>query len=185
MDILSQPVLILNTSYLPVSIKSVRDAICMVLMEKAEVIKAAEDSFIRSEKLKIPVPYIILLANYYQVPRKKTKVSRSNILDRDGYTCVYCGKMPPHSKLTLDHIVPRSRWENIAKDKKPSEFNSWENIVTACRECNTKKGNKLLSELRWKAPEIKKMDYRLTHIPHINGESAEKYGWNDYLKVFK
>ena len=89
------------------------------------------------------------------------------------------------SKLTLDHIVPRSRWENIPKDRKPSEFNSWENVVTACRECNTKKGSKLLSELRWKAPEIKKMDYRLNHIPHINNASAEKYGWNDYLQIFK
>jgi 5-methylcytosine-specific restriction endonuclease McrA len=133
MDILSQPVLILNTSYLPISIKSVRDAICMVLLEKAEVIKAAEDLFIRSEKLKIPVPYVILLANYYQVPRKKTKVSRNNILERDSYTCAYCGKQPAHNKLTLDHVVPRSRWENIPKDKKPSEFNSWDNIVTACR----------------------------------------------------
>ncbi|HRG45484.1 MAG TPA: HNH endonuclease [Leptospiraceae bacterium] len=185
MDILSQPVLILNTSYMPVSVKSVRDAICMVLLEKAEVIKAAEDSFIRSEKLRIPVPYIILLANYYHVPRKRTKVSRANILERDEYTCVYCGKKPVQSKLTLDHIVPRSRWENIPKDRKPSEFNSWENVVTACRECNTKKGSKLLSELRWKAPEIKKMDYRLNHIPHINNASAEKYGWNDYLQIFK
>ena len=156
---------------MPISIKSVKDAICMVLLEKAEVIKAADDVFIRSEKLKIPVPHIILLANYYQVPRKKTKVSRSNILERDDFTCVYCGKKPAPSKLTLDHIVPRS--------------NSWENIVTACRECNTKKGNKLLSELRWKSPEIKKMDYRFNHIPHINKTAAEKYGWNDYLQVFK
>ncbi len=181
MDILSQPVLILNTSYMPISIKSVKDAICMVLLEKAEVIKAADDVFIRSEKLKIPVPHIILLANYYQVPRKKTKVSRSNILERDDFTCVYCGKKPAQTKLTLDHIVPRSRWEYIPKDKKPSEFNSWENIVTACRECNTKKGNKLLSELRWKSPEIKKMDYRFNHIPHINKTAAEKNGWNEDL----
>ena len=107
MDILSQPVLILNTSYMPISIKSVKDAICMVLLEKAEVIKAADDVFIRSEKLKIPVPYIILLANYYQVPRKKTKVSRSNILERDDFTCVYCGKKPAPSKLTRSYCAKK------------------------------------------------------------------------------
>lgn len=180
MDILTQPVLILNTSYLPVSIKTVKDAICMVLMDKAQVLKSATDSFIRSEKLKIPVPHVILLANYYQVPKRKIRASRNTILERDNFTCVYCLKKPNPSKLTLDHIIPRSRWDQIAKDKKPTEFNSWENIVTACKECNTKKGSKLLSELKWKNPEAKKMG-KFAYFPNISETKAIKYGWTDYL----
>ena len=116
MDVLSQPVLILNAGYMPVSIRSVRDAVCMLLLDKAEIIKAAEDVYIRSEKLKIPVPHIIALATYHNLPRKKLRVSRQNILERDNFTCVYCGKQPGHSKLTMDHIIPRSRWNEIQKE---------------------------------------------------------------------
>lgn len=180
MDILSQPVLILNSSYFPISIKSVKDAICMILLSKAEVLKEAKDSFIRSEKLKIPVPYVILLSNFYQLPKRKLKVSRHTILERDNYTCIYCLKQPVPSKLTLDHIIPRSRWNQIPQEKKPSDFNSWENIVTACRECNTKKGSKLLSELKWKFPEIKKLN-QYSPIPNISETKAKKYGWTEFL----
>jgi 5-methylcytosine-specific restriction endonuclease McrA len=180
LDILSQPVLILNTSYLPITIKTVRDAICMVLLDKAEVLKSDSNQFVRSEKLKIPVPNVILLSNYYQLPKRKIRVSRHTILERDDYQCKYCGKKPSPSKLTLDHIIPRSRWNDIPKEKKPIEFNSWDNIVTACRECNTKKGSKLLSELKWKFPEITSMS-NYSYMPNISESKAEKYGWKDYL----
>ncbi len=59
MDKLSQPVLILNTSYVPISIRPVKDAVCMVLLEKAQIIKASMKDCIRSEKLSIPVPHVI------------------------------------------------------------------------------------------------------------------------------
>lgn len=180
MDVLTQPVLILNSSYLPISIKSVKDAICMLLLDKAEVLKEAKDAFIRSEKLRIPVPHVILLSNYYQLPKRRLRVSRHTILERDNYTCVYCQKKPAPSKLTLDHIIPRSRWNHVSDEKKSFEFNSWENIVTACRECNTKKGSKLLSEIKWKFPEIKKMN-QYSPIPNISETKAEKYGWTEFL----
>lgn len=184
MDILSEPVLVLNASFMPISIKPVRDAICMILLDKAQVIKSINDTFIRSEKLKIPVPRIISIASYYQSPFKKPKPNRQNIFQRDNYTCVYCNKKVGHHKLTMDHIVPRSRWHLISKDKKPAEFNSWENLVTACRSCNTKKGNKLLSELKWKFPEIKKLDYRFGMISFISPKTCEKYGWTEYLNGY-
>ncbi|MCB1177083.1 MAG: HNH endonuclease [Leptospiraceae bacterium] len=186
MDKLSQPVLILNTFYMPVSIRSVKDAICLLVLSKAQAIKSADNDFIRSEKVKIPIPRIILLSNYFQIPKKNLKVSRNHILERDGYTCVYCGKRPNPSKLTLDHVIPKSRWNEISKDKKIHfEFNSWENIVTACKECNTKKGNRLLSELRWKNLEPSRLKPKMNLFLSINKNSAEKYGWNEYLSIGK
>ena len=83
MDKLNQPVLILNTTYVPISIRSVKDAICMVLLEKAQVIRSSVDDFIRSEKLSIPVPQIILLSNYYSVPKKSIRLNRNSIVERD------------------------------------------------------------------------------------------------------
>lgn len=185
MNKLNQPVLILNSYYVPVSIRSVKDAICMVLLEKAQVIKASVDEFIRSEKLSIPLPRIILLSNYYLVPQKTLRLNRVNILERDEYTCIYCGKKPSPSKLTLDHIIPRSRWDDIPKEKKPGEFNSWENLVTACKDCNTKKGNRLLSEIRWKVPEASKLRPKHSIFLNVNNNSVEKYGWDEYFKTGK
>lgn len=181
MDKLSQPVLILNTSYVPITIRSVKDAICMILLNKAQVIRSSVDEFIRSEKLSIPVPHIILLSNYFLVPKKSIRLNRNSLLERDSFTCVYCGKKPNPSKLTLDHIIPRSRWNEVPMDKKPKEFNSWENLVTACKECNTKKGNKLLSEIKWKAPDSFKLKPKNTMILNVNISSIEKYGWGEYL----
>lgn len=181
MDRLSQPVLILNTYYIPVSIRPVRDAICMVLLDKAQILKSSPNEFIRSEKLKLPVPHVILLSNYYSVPKRILKANRNNILERDNYTCVYCGKRPGPSRLTIDHIIPRSRWNEIPAGKKPKEFHSWENLVTACKECNTKKGNRLLSELRWKVPDTFYLKPKKNLDLNINRISAEKYGWNEYL----
>jgi 5-methylcytosine-specific restriction endonuclease McrA len=185
MDKLNQPVLILNTTYVPISIRSVKDAICMVLLEKAQIIRSSVDDFIRSEKLSIPVPHIILLSNYYSVPKKSIRLNRNSILERDSYTCVYCGKKPAPSKLTIDHIIPRSRWTEVQADKKPKEFNSWENLVTACKECNTKKGNKLLSEIKWKSPDSFKLKPKNSMIMNINNSSIEKYGWSEYLNKGK
>ncbi|MCB1159557.1 MAG: HNH endonuclease [Leptospiraceae bacterium] len=182
MDILSQPVLVLNSSYLPISIRSVKDAICLVLLKKAEVLKAAKDSFIRSEKLRIPVPNVIIIQGYYKFPIKNRKPNRQNILARDNYTCVYCGKAPGPSKLTMDHIIPKSRWDSVSKELRLRyEFQSWENVVTACKPCNTKKGSKLLSELMWKNPELSENKKQFHSILNISQSTSEKFGWNDFL----
>ncbi|MCB1142893.1 MAG: HNH endonuclease [Leptospiraceae bacterium] len=181
MDKLLRPVLVLNSSYVPISIRNVKDAICMLILEKAQTIKSLDNDFIRSERLRIPIPSIILLSNYFLVPRRSLKPSRNGILERDNYTCVYCGKKPGGSKLTMDHIVPRSRWLTTPSRLKPSEFNSWENLVTACKDCNSIKGSKLLNELGWKSPDSFKLRPKKTSFLHVNLSLAEKYGWSEYL----
>jgi 5-methylcytosine-specific restriction endonuclease McrA len=185
MDKLHQPVLVLNSSYVPISIRNVKDAICMLLMHRAQTIKSIENDFIRSEKLKIPTPTIILLMNYFLVPKKTFRPNRFNILERDGYACIYCQKKPPPSKLTIDHIIPKSRWNETPKNQKPNEFNSWENMVSCCRECNTKKGNQLLSEISWKPIEIQKLKPKTFQNLNINANIAQKYGWLEYLQSKK
>jgi len=47
---------------------------------------------------------------------------------------VYCGSA---GRLTLDHVVPRSRGGDSV----------WENVVTSCAPCNLRKGDRLVEEV--------------------------------------
>ena len=58
---------------------------------------------------------------------------RFTVYERDGYKCQYCGSQ---SKLTLDHIMPEASGGKTVE----------ENLVTACRDCNIKKGTKTPEE---------------------------------------
>ncbi|PJZ68287.1 HNH endonuclease [Leptospira perolatii] len=182
MDVLAQPVLVLNATFVPVGIRTVRDAIVLLILNKAQLIRDEKDLWIRSERIKFTTPRIILLTNYYRVPSKRHRLSRENIFLRDNHECVYCGRRLPASKLTLDHVIPKSRWHEVPETSKPGTYHTWENLVTACRECNTRKGNRLLHELKWEIPEKRSTNKR--RIPHfsVSDQLAEKFGWADYIR---
>lgn len=62
---------------------------------------------------------------------------RTKIFTRDNYTCRYCGVADyPRDWLVLEHVMPVSRGGPTDED----------NLVTACRSCNHKKGNKTPDE---------------------------------------
>jgi hypothetical protein len=68
---------------------------------------------------------------------------RFQILERDSFTCRFCGKRAPETELEVDHVVPRA--------KGGSDDTS--NLVTACRDCNRGKGTQSvdLSRTDWNA----------------------------------
>jgi len=124
-------VLVLNATYEPLSIISVQRAIVLLLKEKAELIEAAEER-LHAARFSLPVPLVIRLVYYVRIPRQVSiGPTRSTVLLRDNYTCQYCGAAPGRAELTLDHVVPRSRGGQT----------TWNNLVTACRACNTRKGD--------------------------------------------
>jgi 5-methylcytosine-specific restriction endonuclease McrA len=129
---MTSAVLVLNATYEPLNIVTVRRAIVLLLKEKAEVVEAA-DAEIRSQNLALNVPLVIRLVYYVRVPsRFPLPVTRRTVFARDGYTCQYCGFQAPKASLTLDHVLPRSRGGN----------SDWENVVTACIPCNQRKGQR-------------------------------------------
>jgi len=129
---LSGGVLVLNATFEPLHIISIRRAIILVLKEKAEVIEAAE-ARIRSENLALDMPLVIRLVYFVRVPhRLLMPLTRRTILARDQYTCQYCGAQLAKGQLTLDHVVPRSR----------GGTQSWDNVVAACIPCNQRKGDR-------------------------------------------
>ena len=128
-------VLVLNATYEPINVCTVRRATVLVLKSKAEVLEHGRNR-LRSERLALDSPVVIRLVTYVRVPRDvhRRKITRKAVLARDSWTCQYCGKTKPG--LTVDHVIPRSRGgESI-----------WENIVAACAVCNRRKGNRLPRE---------------------------------------
>ena len=133
---LGQRVLVLNASYEPLQLISIRRAIVLLLQEKAELIEATEQR-LRARAISLEVPLVIRLVHYIKIPRRmRLPCSRRGVLMRDRETCMYCGAQPGRSNLTVDHILPRSRGGQT----------TWENVVTACRDCNHRKGGRTPEE---------------------------------------
>ena len=130
-------VLVLNATYEPINVCTVRRATVLLLKQKAEVLEEGKGR-LRSEKLALERPTVIRLITYVRVPRDvhRRKITRKAVLARDSWTCQYCGCEKPG--LTVDHVIPRSRGGESV----------WENIVASCAPCNRRKGNKLPREAR-------------------------------------
>jgi 5-methylcytosine-specific restriction endonuclease McrA len=130
-----QQVLVLNASFEPLNVCSVRRAHVLVFKGKAEVVEEL-DRPLASATRTYPWPHVIRLVNYVRVPRTvQRKISRRALFARDGWRCVYCGTTG--GRLTLDHVIPRSRGGDSV----------WENVVTSCSPCNLRKGNRLPHEV--------------------------------------
>jgi 5-methylcytosine-specific restriction endonuclease McrA len=145
----SQQTLVLNRHWQPIYRIDPVQAAILVLLGKAIVYKSFEDREIRSPSWSIPAPRIISLKDckYYQPKRQGW--SRTAIFKRDNYQCVQCGERQRHL-LTLEHIIPRARWEKVSYDRGlPYNLDSFENCVTLCVRCNNYKGHRLPEEVGW------------------------------------
>lgn len=143
---LATQVLVLNRSYIPINITSVRRAFVLLYQGFARAVdrefetfdfKSWSDLSVQNQEERlglsnrfIRVPRVILLTAYDRVPKRHVRFSRHNIYLRDGNACQYCGGRYSRSDLNLDHVVPRSQGGKT----------TWENVVTSCIPCNRKKG---------------------------------------------
>lgn len=130
--------LVLNASFEPLHLIDWKDAFCMLLSEKAELVSEYADRAIRSISASFKMPRIIRLRKYVNLARHVAtmRYSRRNVFLRDNNECQYCGKVCTKKEATLDHVMPRSRGGE----------SSWSNTVLACKRCNTKKDNKTPQE---------------------------------------
>jgi 5-methylcytosine-specific restriction endonuclease McrA len=130
-------VLLLNKSFEPLRLVSLRKAIVLLVREKAEVVEAAE-ARLRAQHATFAAPLVIRLVRYVPVGQRRRPIpcSRRAVFIRDRETCQYCGAQPGRRHLTLDHVLPRSR----------GGVTSWENCVAACGRCNHRKGGRTPEE---------------------------------------
>ena len=124
-------VLVLNASYEPLNITSWRRATVLTLKGKAETLEENSNEQLRPDLM---LPTVIRLRYFVRIPYRDLPLTRKNVLERDNNSCQYCGST--NRKLSIDHVLPKSR----------GGIDNWENVVTACLECNVKKGNKTPKE---------------------------------------
>lgn len=160
-------VLVLNASYEPLNVCSVRRAHVLVWKGKAEVVES-HDRPLRSASGSFVWPHVIRLLHYVRVPQAiKRRISRRALFARDGWRCVYCGT--PGGRLTLDHVVPRSRGGDSV----------WENVVTACSPCNLRKGDRTLEEAKMALPRPPRAPAPVLFIRLAAARVPES--WRQYL----
>ena len=123
--------LVLNATYEPINVCTVRRATVLLLKDKAEVVEIGT-SDLHWATGSLPRPVVIRLVTYVRIPRDthKRKITRRAVFARDGWMCQYCGA---RTSLTVDHVIPRSKGGG----------SGWDNIVAACAPCNRRKADRL------------------------------------------
>lgn len=166
MFVMNTEVLVLNQDYQPLSVCSVQRSVKLLFLEKAELLHEHPELVLRTVDDEFSYPSVIRLRRYIRIPYARIALSRRNIMKRDRYTCQYCGLK---SGLTLDHVMPKSRGGR----------DSWENLVTACDECNVKKGNRTPDEAHM---PLRTKPYRPIHITFFqNLLGGVQEDWKPYL----
>ncbi len=159
--------LVLNATFEPINVCTVRRATVLLLKEKAEVLEeGAQD--LRWARGSLARPAVIRLKTYVRVPRDshKRKITRRAVFARDDWECQYCGA---RTALTVDHVIPRSKGGG----------SSWDNIVASCAPCNRRKGDRLPHQINMHPRRAPRMPN-----PHIFIQLASPTipaTWRQYL----
>jgi len=165
---MNRKVLVLNYDFSPVMVCSVQRAFLLVYLEKAEMLSSVKDKFLRSVSHSFGMPAVIRINRYVTIPYKGVMLTRQNIFKRDGFECQYCGST---KDLTLDHVQPRSK----------NGKSTWTNLVTACKHCNSKKGDRTPEEAGLR---LRQQPYRPSYTLFLQEHSGAIYEeWRPYLQT--
>ena len=131
------------------------------------------DLFINSPTRSIRVPTVIIATNFNKMPIKtfKGKPSKDGIWNRDQGICQYTGKKLTKDQSTIDHVIPRSKGGGV----------TWTNMVVCEKDLNSKKGNKLNSEIGIK---IRKEPIEPNPMP-VSAliREAKHHTWKHFLTI--
>jgi 5-methylcytosine-specific restriction endonuclease McrA len=157
--------LVLNATFEPLCVVSTRRALLLVLDAKAELVHATDRVF-HSERISFSEPSVVRLAYYVKVPyQARIALNRRAVFARDGHRCQYCGATAEN----IDHVIPRSKGGPHA----------WDNVVAACRPCNTAKRDRLLEDSGMKLRRRPAIPRERTWILAASG--VVRPDWEPYL----
>lgn len=138
---------VLNSTYEPLTIITVKRAISLLVQGKAILVEEYENVKVRSSNQSFSAPLTIALKYYINsrlVFKRPAPLNNRNLIIRDNNTCQYCGRtksqLTAKEKMTRDHIIPRDK----------GGIDDWLNVALSCDTCNNKKGNKYMSEKNMK-----------------------------------
>jgi 5-methylcytosine-specific restriction endonuclease McrA len=164
---LNSKVLVLNQSYEPLSICSIRKAFILIYLKKAETIITDDRKSLHSVTSTYPWPSVIRISRFIKLPYKNVVLTRKNILRRDSFKCAYCGRSD--IPLTVDHVFPRARGGG----------ENWENLITACTTCNNRKGDRTPEEANMEMISRPFKPSHILFIKNVVGRLDER--WKPYL----
>lgn len=128
---MNQRILVLNLNFEPLNVCSLKRAMGLIVLGKAEILHNGR-GYVRTPSRILPRPSVIRLTYMVHSPRPRIKLGKKEIFRRDDYRCQYCGRRL--ARLTVDHVVPR----------RLGGQHRWDNLVSACPNCNRQKGSKSL-----------------------------------------
>jgi len=169
-------VLVLNSSWYPIAQCDWQHAFKLIFQGKAKAVEYYEDKWIKTPNEEYQMPAVIHLVGFGSVPRRRVGYSKQVVFERDKYTCQYCGKKvnksgpsSTHDTATIDHVVPRASGGKT----------TFENTLTACVTCNTKKANNSVEQMGFKPLSVPK---RPSNMNPLAGriQKVEKE-WQNYL----
>jgi 5-methylcytosine-specific restriction endonuclease McrA len=162
--------LVLSQAYEPIKVVSWKRALTLLTLGKVEVLEEY-DWGIRTATVVIKVPAVVRLLCAFRRRKAAVKFSRVNIHARDGYRCQYCGQKNAIGELTYDHVLPR----------RMGGRSEWTNIVSACQECNLRKGGRTPEQA---GMELRAKPVQPTWVPAITIAVSTRSipdAWRDYL----
>jgi hypothetical protein len=129
--------LLLSSAYEVVSFIPEHKMLKLVAKNKVEIISEWNDDVITWSSGHMFYPSIVRLKepfkrNFYNHKNSVYSFNREAVVRRDNETCQYCGIKISRSKITIDHIIPKSQGGQ----------STFTNCVVACHSCNSKKANK-------------------------------------------
>lgn len=189
----SKRILVLNRLWQPVNIVGVKRGFSLLMQEHAQAIDASDGAFqilnaeqwiayslqhpplraidsVQTVRMKLRIPSVLLLKVFDRVPAKEVKFNRRSIFERDSFVCQYCGERHAEENLNLDHVIPRHQGGKT----------SWENIVTSCICCNSRKANRMPHQAGMRLP---KMPVKPRWRPFVSlaGDAQTEPEWQYFL----
>ena len=181
--------LLLNADYTPICLVTWMRAITWYYRYERyskngiDIIDFYKDDSIKGVNKNFPIPAVARTNKFFKIYTTDQVVfSRKNIFIRDNYQCQYCGKEFEHKELTYDHVIPKSKWPD---NTSPT---NWTNIVTACKPCNSKKGDRNPKQANMpllKSPT--KPEKRLRYLPifeYLSTINTVPEEWKLYLPEY-
>jgi 5-methylcytosine-specific restriction endonuclease McrA len=163
-------VLFLDAQWRPLRVEPWQRAIADFMLGKVEVVEYSKDRMIQGIGREHPMPIVVRVIRHFKRDRIRIKFSRINIYARDRFICQYCGARFLSEDLTFDHVMPRSRGGRT----------TWENIVTACIDCNSDKADRTPEEAGIKLLAKPKKPAYLPAITVKTGNGHIPEEWRPY-----
>jgi 5-methylcytosine-specific restriction endonuclease McrA len=168
---LASRALLLNASYEPLRIVDWRRALTLVFLNKVEVLEEYPRE-VRSVSITVRVPSILRLVKFVRrAPRARVQFSRSSVFARDQHTCQYDGRVYRSLELTIDHVVPRVLGGR----------STWDNVVTACRACNRRKGGRTPEQAGLRLMRVPYRPLGVGSVLIAGGLRSVPESWRAYL----